>query len=93
MDRAVHKLALLLILCEEVDNEKKDRASARTLEVGTLTPPMTNLKSAFRDLFSAYDLCLVLYIEAKRAKANKSVCLPSLDHQQTGPLRYYSRIH
>lgn len=47
------------------------------------------LKRALHDLFSAYDKCLMLYIEAKQAEANKSVRLPSLNRQLTDSLHHH----
>jgi hypothetical protein len=80
------KLALLLVLRNQVDREKKVRASPRA---GVATPQMNNLKRAFCDLFNAYDTSLVSYVEMKQAEANKSICLPSLDRQLMGPLLQY----
>ena len=88
------KLARLLVLREQVDAEKKVRAIAPSSRqnrgaAATPTPPMNDLKRALKALFTAYDKCLTSYIEAKRAEANKSVRLPSLDRQLTGPLLQY----
>ena len=55
-----------------------------------MTPQMTNLKQAMRDLSDSYDNSLTSYTEAKRAEANKSVRLPSFDSQLTGPLQQYN---
>jgi hypothetical protein len=51
---------------------------------------MTDLKRAMRDLSDSYNKSLTSYTETKRAEANKSVRLPSLDRQLTGPLRQYN---
>jgi hypothetical protein len=88
------KLARLLVLREQVDAEKKVRAIAPSSRqnrgaAATPTPPMNDLKRAMKALFTAYDKSLTSYIEAKRAEANKSVRLPSLDRQLTGPLLQY----
>ena len=74
------KLALLLVLRDQVDSEKKVRASPRA----GVTPQMTDLKRAMRDLSESYNNSLTSYTEA--TEANKSVCLPSLNRQLTGPL-------
>ena len=81
------KFARLLVLREQVDAKKKIRPQHPCQD--TPTPPMNDLKRSLKNLFTAYDKCLVPYIEARRAKANKSVRLPSLDRQLTGPLRQY----
>ncbi len=88
MDHDVH------VLHEQVDAKKKVRAatvssSRRNQGEGTPTPPMNDLKRSLKNLLTAYDKCLVPYIEARRAEANKSVRLPSLDRQLTRPLRQY----
>jgi hypothetical protein len=56
------KLALLLVLCDQVDSKKKVRASPHP---GAVTPQMNDLKRAFCDLFDTYNRSLVSYIEAK----------------------------
>ena len=80
------KLALLLFLCNQANSVKKVRASPRA----GVTPQMTDLKQAMRDLSDSYDSSLTSYTKAKLAKANKSVQLPSLDCQLTGPLQQYN---
>jgi hypothetical protein len=79
------KLALLLVLRNQVDSAKKVRASPRA----GATPQMTDLKRAMRNLSGSYDNSLTSYTEMKQAEANKSVRLPSLDRQLTGPLQQY----
>ncbi len=80
------KLALLLVLCNQVDSAKKVRASPRA----GATPQMTDFKQAMRDLSDSYDNSLTSYTKMKQAKANKSIHLPSLDRQLTGPLQQYN---
>jgi hypothetical protein len=80
------KLALLLVLRDQVNSKKKVRASPRA---GAM-PHMNNLKRAFCNLFDAYDKSLVSYIKTKQAKANKSVHLPLLNRQPAGPLLQYN---
>ena len=79
------KLALLLVLRDQVNSAKKVRASPRA----GMMSQMTDLKRAMRDLSDSYNKSLTSYTETKRAKANKSVHLPSLDRQLTGPLQQY----
>ncbi len=55
------KLALLLILCDQVDSKKKVRASSC---VGKASP-MNDLKQAFRELFAAYSTSLKSYLVTK----------------------------
>ena len=69
------KLALLLVLREQVDMEKKVRASSRTGGAS----PTNDIKRAYRELFAVYSTCLDSYNETKRAEGCKSVRLPSLD--------------
>jgi len=71
------KLALLLVLCDQVNSAKKVRASPHA---GVMLQ-MTNLKRAMRDLSDSCNKSLTSYTETKRAKANKSVRLTSLDCQ------------
>jgi hypothetical protein len=80
------KLALLLVLHNQDNGKEKVRASPRA---GTM-PQMNNLKLAFCNLFDGYDKSLVSYIKTKQAEADKSVCLPLLDHQLKGPLLQYN---
>ena len=80
------KLALLLVLCNQVDSAKKVRVSPRA----GVTPQMSDLKRAMRDLSNSYNNSLTSYTKVKHAKANKSIRLPSLDRQLTGPLRQYN---
>ncbi len=80
------KLALLLVLCNQVNSAKKVRASPRA----GATPQTTNLKQAMRNLSGLYNNSLTSYTEMKRAEANKSIRLPSLDCQLMGPLRQYN---
>ena len=47
------------------------------------------MKRAFAKLYAAYGKSLQSYLETKRAEANKSVRLPSLDRQLTGTLLQY----
>jgi hypothetical protein len=56
------KLALLLVLHDQVDSKQKVRASPRA---GTAMPQMSNLKRAFCDLFKAYNTSLISYVEMK----------------------------
>jgi len=79
------KLALLLVLREQVDMEKKVRASSRTCGAS----PTNDIKRAYRDLFAVYSTCLDSYNEKKRTEGCKSVRLPSLDRQLNGPLLQY----
>jgi hypothetical protein len=79
------KLALLLVLCNQVNSTKKVRASPRA----GATPQMTDLKRGMQDLSGLYDNSLTSYTEMKRAEANKSVRLPSLNRQLMGLLRQY----
>jgi hypothetical protein len=50
---------------------------------------MNALKRAFKDLDAAYEKSLALYRKMKRAEASKSVRLPTLHRQLTGPLLQY----
>ncbi len=86
MPYTAKKLALLFVLRNQVDSEKKVRSSPRA---GAATPQMNNLKRVFCDLFDAYNNSLVSYIKAMQAEANKPVCLPLLNHQLAGPLLQY----
>ena len=85
MTYTAEKLALLLVLREQVDSEKKVRASSR---VGGASAT-NGLKRAFTKLYNAYDKSLQSYLETKRAEANKYVRLPSLNRQLTGILLQY----
>jgi hypothetical protein len=78
------KLTPLLVLRDQVDSEKKISASPH----GGVAP-MNALKRAFKDLITAYAKSLASYHKTKRAEASKSICLPTLDHQLTGPLLQY----
>ncbi len=78
------KLALLLGLWDQLDFEKKIQASSRVGSSGAA--PVNALKQAFKDLNAAYEKSLKSYRETKRAEATKSVPLPTLDRQLTGPL-------
>jgi len=80
------KLALLLVLCDQVNSAKKAWASPRA----GVMPQMTDLKRAMCDLSNLYNKSLTSYTETKRTEANKSVHLPSLDRQLTGPLQQYN---
>ncbi len=79
------KLALLLIIHDQLDSKKKVRASSRVGEAS----PMNDLKRAFRELFAAYSTSLKSYLASKRSKAGTSIRLPSLDRQLTGTLVQY----
>ena len=79
------KLALLLVLREQVDSKKKVRASSRAGGASATN----DLKRAFAKLYAAYDKSLQSYLEAKRTEANKSVRLLSLYRQLTGTLLQY----
>ncbi len=50
---------------------------------------MNALKQAFKDLNDGYKKSLELYLETKRADASKSIHLPMLERQLTGPLLQY----
>ena len=50
---------------------------------------MNALKRAFKDLSTAYINSLQSYLETKCADASKSVRLPTLDRQLSGPLLQY----
>jgi hypothetical protein len=80
------KLALLLVLHDQVNSKKKVRASPRA---GAATPQMNNLKRAYCDLFNVYNTSLASYFKMKQAEANKSFCLPLLNRQLTGPVLQY----
>jgi hypothetical protein len=76
------KLALLLVLREQVDNEKKVAASRESHERSTT--PMNKLKRAFTKLHNVYEKCLVLYMQDMQHEENKKSRLPSLDRQEIG---------
>ena len=77
MPYTAEKLGLLLVLCEQVNSEKKVRASSR--EGGASAT--NDLKRAFTKLYAAYVKSLQSYLETKCAEANKSVfCLDSAHH-------------
>jgi hypothetical protein len=78
------KLALLLVLWDQVDSKKKIQASSHGRAA-----PMSALKQAFKDLNAANKKSLVSYRKTKRTEASKSVCLPTLDSQLTEPLLQY----
>jgi hypothetical protein len=50
---------------------------------------MNALKQAFKDLNDIYEKSLVSYCKTKCAEASKSIRLPMLDRQLTGPLLQY----
>jgi hypothetical protein len=54
MPYTAEKLALLLVLCEQVDSKKKIRASSRAGRA----PSMNDLKQAFAKLYAAYNKSL-----------------------------------
>ena len=73
-----NKLALLLVLREQVDNEKKV-ASRESHE--RRTTPMNRLKRAFAKLYNVYEKCLALYTQDMQHEENKKSHLLSLDRQ------------
>jgi hypothetical protein len=85
MPYTAEKLALLLVLRDQVDSKKKVQASSRVGEASL----MNDLKRAFRELFAAYSTSLELYLVMKRSEAGKSIRLPSLDRQLIGTLVQY----
>jgi hypothetical protein len=85
MPYTAEKLGLLLVLRKQVNSEKKVRASSR--EGGASAT--NDLKRSFTKLYAVYGKSLQSYLETKRAEANKSVRLPSLDRQLTGTLLQY----
>ncbi len=86
MPYMAEKLGLLLVLREQVDSEKKVRASFRKGGASATN----NLKRAFTKLYAAYSKSLQSYLKTERPEANKSVRLPSLDCQLTGTLLLYN---
>jgi hypothetical protein len=85
MPYMAEKLALLLVLCEQVDSEKKVRASSHAGRA----PSTNDLKRAFAKLYTAYDKSLHSYLETKSTKANKPIHLLSLNHQRMGTVLQY----
>ena len=86
MPYTAEKLGLLLVLREQVNSEKKVRACSPRKGRASAT---NDLKRAFAKLYAAYGKSLQSYLETKRAEANRSVRLPSLDRQLTGTLLQY----
>jgi hypothetical protein len=81
------KLALLLVLWDQLDSKKKIRAYSC---VGTSGAALVYaLKRAFKDLNVAYKKSLGSYCKTKRTEASKSIHLPTLDRQLKGPLLQY----